>query len=56
MIGEWDLEMELELDNSHELNEVIQQLYKHGAGCVRQVLAHTWGMEHRVRSASIQAS
>lgn len=52
MIGEWDLEMELELDDSLQLNEVIHQLYSHGAGCVRRVLAHTWGVEHRFRSAS----
>jgi DNA-binding Lrp family transcriptional regulator len=56
MIGEWDLEMELELENTRELNDVIHQVYKHGAGCVRQVLAHTWGVEHRFRSSNAVAS
>ena len=48
MIGEWDLEVEVQLDNDHDLADVIHQLYRHGKGCVKEVLAHTWGVEHQV--------
>jgi DNA-binding Lrp family transcriptional regulator len=40
MVGEWDLEIEVELDNNLELNSVIHQLYKHGKGAIREVLSH----------------
>jgi hypothetical protein len=40
MIGEWDIEIEVEFENSLELSGIIQQLYKYGEGRIREVLSH----------------
>jgi len=56
MIGDWDLELEVHLDNAHDINHVIHQLYQHGAGCVKEVLAHTWGVEHQTPNSTLRPS
>ena len=46
LFGEWDLEIEIDLDNPHNLSQVIHQIYKHGSGSVQNVLSHSWGVSH----------
>jgi DNA-binding Lrp family transcriptional regulator len=47
LLGDWDLEIDLELDEPHELNHIIHQIFKHGNGSVKDVLCHSWGKELR---------
>ena len=56
MIGEWDLEFEVQLDSSHDISLMIHELYRHGAGCIKAVLPHTWGIEHEVTNSSVRPS
>lgn len=56
MVGEWDLEVEVQLDSPHDVPHIIHQLYRHGDGCVKEVLAHTWGVEHQIQSSIVTPS
>jgi DNA-binding Lrp family transcriptional regulator len=54
MIGDWDLEIEVQLEAPGELDEIIHQLYSLGGGMVRELLLHTWGPEYQPRNSGLQ--
>jgi DNA-binding Lrp family transcriptional regulator len=47
LLGDWDLEIDIDLDEPHQLNQIIHQIFKHGNGAVKDVLCHSWGNELR---------
>lgn len=44
-IGEWDMEMEVVLDDIHEINDMVQEICRVGGGLVRDVVTHSYGQE-----------
>lgn len=42
-LGEWDIEIEVVLEDVFELDEIIQELCTAGRGSVEDVMVHTWG-------------
>lgn len=46
-IGEWDMEMEVVLDDVHDLNDMVQEIYRVGGGLVRDVVTHSYGQEFK---------
>lgn len=45
--AEWDLEIDVDVESVHQLNEVIHQIYKYGRGSVQEVIIHSWGQAHK---------
>jgi hypothetical protein len=48
VIGEWNVELEVVLDDPQELHDIIQQIYEAGRGEVREVMTHVWGKDVKV--------
>lgn len=44
-IGEWDVEMEVDLNSTSELDEIVHQIYRCGEGRVREIVTHAWGKD-----------
>lgn len=44
-IGEWDMEMEVVLEDIHDIKEMVQDLHKVGGGLVREIVTHSFGEE-----------
>lgn len=45
IIGEWQVEIEVALDDPHELHRIIEQIHQVGQGQVREVITHAWGQD-----------
>lgn len=48
IIGEWNIELEVTLEDPQELHSIIQQIYEVGKGAVREINTHVWGKEFKV--------
>jgi DNA-binding Lrp family transcriptional regulator len=48
IIGEWNVEIEVALEDPRELHTIIQQIYDVGQGAVREVITHVWGEDVKV--------
>ena len=44
-IGEWDMEMEVVLDDLHDIKDMVHELHKVGGGVVREIVTHSFGEE-----------
>lgn len=44
-IGEWDMEMEVVLDDLHDIKDMVHSLHKVGGGVVREIVTHSFGEE-----------
>jgi DNA-binding Lrp family transcriptional regulator len=45
IMGEWHVEIEVALDDPHELHRIIEQIHEVGQGQVREVITHAWGQD-----------
>jgi len=43
ILGQWDLELEVRLDDPNEIGDIVQQIHACGKGAVREIVMHTWG-------------
>jgi|GEM_PF-3212825 len=47
-LGEWNVEIEVVLEDPYELHEIVQQIYKAGKGAVREAVTLIWGRDFKV--------
>jgi DNA-binding Lrp family transcriptional regulator len=47
-LGEWNMEIEVSLEDPYELHDIVQQIHKVGKGAVREAITLVWGRDFKV--------